>query len=211
MISLVDQKIEDYAIAKSEPTDKLLQELVDETYRRTSLPQMLTGPIEGRFLKLMVQVANARRVLEIGMFTGYSALSLAEGLPADGELFTCEIDPDVISIAKTYFARSEHGKKIHVCEGPALDSIAKLKGPFDVCFIDADKENYLNYYEAVLPLLRTGGVILIDNVLWSGRVLDPQDSTDRAIAQLNDRLSKDERVDRVLLPIRDGIFFIRKK
>lgn len=211
MLSLVDQKIEDYAIAKSEPTSQLLKELVEETYRRTSLPQMLTGPIEGRFLKLMVQVVNATRVLEIGMFTGYSALSLAEGLPKDGELFTCEIDPEVIAIAKNYFDRSEHGKKIIVCEGPATDSIKKLKGPFDLCFIDADKENYLNYYEAVLPLMRSGGVILVDNVLWSGRVLNPHDESDRAIVSLNERVSTDERVDRVLLPIRDGIFFIRKK
>ncbi len=211
MISLVDEKIEDYAIAKSEPTNSLLQELVDETYRRTSLPQMLTGPIEGRFLKMMVQAIGAKRVLEIGMFTGYSALSLAEGLPVDGELFTCEIDPDVIAIAKSYFARSEHGKKINVCEGPALESIAKLKGSFDLCFIDADKENYLNYYEAVLPLIRTGGVILVDNVLWGGRVLNPKDESDHAIVALNEKVSKDGRVDRVLLPIRDGIFFIRKK
>lgn len=211
MITLVDQKIEDYAVAKSEPTEKLLHELVEETYRRVEMPQMLTGPIEGRFLKMMVQVTNARRILEIGMYTGYSALSMAEGLPEDGELFTCDINPIVIEIAKSYFARSKHGKKIQVLEGPALDSIKKVKGPIDLCFIDADKPNYLNYYEAVLPLLRTGGVILVDNVLWSGRVLNPSDESDHAICQLNDLVAKDERVDRVLLPIRDGIFFIRKR
>jgi caffeoyl-CoA O-methyltransferase len=211
MLSLVDQKIEDYAIAKSEETGSLLQELVDETHRRTELPQMLTGPIEGRFLKLMVQVINAKRVLEIGTFTGYSALSLAEGLPDDGELLTCEIDPDNIAIAKSYFARTPHGKKITILEGPGLESIKKVKGPIDLCFIDADKENYLNYYEAVLPLLRTGGVILVDNVLWSGKVLDPKDESDKAIVKLNERVASDNRVDKVLLPIRDGIFFIRKK
>lgn len=211
MLSLVDERIEDYAIAKSEPTDQLLKDLVQETHKRTTLPQMLTGPIEGRFLKLMVQVSAAKRVLEIGMFTGYSALSMAEGLPDDGELLTCEIDPEVIAIAQSYFARSPHGKKIKVLQGPAMESIKKVSGQIDLVFIDADKENYLNYYEAVLPLLRKGGVILVDNVLWSGKVLNPKEESDRAIAKLNDRVSTDERVDRVLLPIRDGVFFIRKK
>jgi caffeoyl-CoA O-methyltransferase len=211
MLSLVDQSIEEYVISKSEPTSDLLKELVEETKKKHSMPQMLCGPIEGRFLKLMVQLTNAKRILEIGMFTGYSALSMAEGLPADGELLTCEIDPAVIAIAKSFFARSEHGKKIKVLEGPALDSIKQVKGPIDVVFIDADKDNYPNYYEAVLPLMKTGGLIMIDNVLWSGRVLNPQDATDRAIATLNDKIAKDERVDRVMLPVRDGIFVIRKK
>jgi caffeoyl-CoA O-methyltransferase len=211
MITLVDQKIEDYAIAKSEPTDKLLQELVEETYAKAEYPQMLTGPIEGRFLKMMAQLVNAKRVLEIGMFTGYSALSMAEGMPADGKLQTCELNPVVIEIAKRYFDRSPHGKKIEILQGPAMDSIKRLSGPIDLVFIDADKENYPGYYEAVLPLVRSGGVILVDNVLWSGRVLNPTDESDRAICKLNDKLANDDRVDRVLLPIRDGVFFIRKK
>jgi caffeoyl-CoA O-methyltransferase len=162
MLTLVDQNIEEYAITKSEPTGQLLKDLVEETKKRTTMPQMLCGPIEGRFLKMMVLASGAKRVLEIGMFTGYSALSMAEGLPADGELMTCEIDPDVIAIAKSYFAKSEHGKKIKVLEGAALDSIKKLSGPIDLVFIDADKDNYANYYEAVLPLVRQGGLILID-------------------------------------------------
>jgi caffeoyl-CoA O-methyltransferase len=211
MISLVDSKIEEYAIAKSESTGKLLQELVEKTYASTQLPQMLTGPIEGRFLKLMALTVGARRVLEIGMFTGYSALSIAEGMPADGEIFTCEINPEHIAIAKSFFARSQHGSKIHIMEGPALESIKLVKAPFDLCFIDADKTNYLNYYEAVLPLMRSGGVILVDNVLWSGRVLNPSSEDDHAIVELNERISQDDRVDRVLLPIRDGVFYVRKR
>lgn len=211
VITLVDKSIEDYAVAKTEPTNDLLKELVDETYKRTTLPQMLCGPIEGRFLKMMVQVTGAKRVLEVGMFTGYSALSMAEGLPADGELITCEIDPEVIAIARSYFDRSEHGKKIHVKQGPALETIKGLTGPFDVVFIDADKTNYLNYFKAVLPLVRQGGVILIDNVLWGGKVLQPKDADDKAIAALNDFVSTNDSVDRVLLPVRDGIFVIRKK
>jgi len=211
MLTLVDRKIEDYAIAKSEPTNDLLKDVVAKTQAGTDLPQMLCGPIEGRFLKMMVQTVGARRVLEIGTFTGYSALSLAEGLPADGELYTCELDAKHISMAKGFFARSEHGSKIKLLEGKALDSIKQLKAPFDLVFIDADKTNYPNYYEAVMPLLRSGGVILVDNVLWSGKVLDPKTEDDHAIVKLNERIASDERVDRVLLPIRDGIFFVRKR
>jgi caffeoyl-CoA O-methyltransferase len=211
MLSLVDEGIEEYSIAKSEQTSELLKELVKETHRNHAAPQMLCGPIEGRFLKMMVKMCGAKRILEIGMFTGYSALSMAEGLPDDGEILTCEIDPKVIATAKSFFERSPHGKKIKVMEGPALDSIKQLTGTIDLCFIDADKTNYPNYYEAVLPLMKTGGVIIVDNVLWSGRVLNPQDEADRAIASLNDKVAKDDRVDRVLLPIRDGIFVIRKK
>lgn len=211
MLSLVDQSIEDYVISKSEPTSPLLMELVDVTKKSQAMPQMLCGPIEGRFLKLMVQISNAKRVLEIGTFTGYSALSMAEGLPSYGELMTCEIDPQVIEVAQGFFNRSPHGSKIKVLQGPALESIKKVEAPVDLVFIDADKDNYPNYYEAVLPLVRAGGVIIIDNVLWSGRVLNPENDTDRAIASLNDKIAKDERVDRVMLPVRDGIFVIRKK
>lgn len=211
VITLVDREIEEYAVAKSEPTDKLLKELVDETYKRTSIPQMLCGPIEGRFLKLIVQITSAKRVLEVGMFTGYSALSMAEGLPEGGELITCEIDPEVIEIAQSYFGRSPHGNKITIKQGAALDTIRNLQGPFDVVFIDADKTNYLNYYKAVLPLVRSGGVICVDNVLWGGKVLSPKDADDKAIASLNEFVAADNSVDRVLLPVRDGIFVIRKK
>lgn len=211
VITLVDKEIEEYAVAKSEPTDSLLQELVDETYKRTSRPQMLCGPIEGRFLKLLVQITGAKRVLEVGMFTGYSALSMAEGLPDGGELITCEIDPEVIKIAQSYFDRSPHGKKIRIEQGPALDTIKKLSGPIDVVFIDADKTNYLNYYKAVLPLVRQGGVICVDNVLWGGSVLNPKDDDGKAIAALNEFVAADNSVDRVLLPVRDGIFVARKK
>lgn len=211
MLTLVSPELEEYSISRSEPTSELLKELVQTTHRETSLPVMLTGPIEGRLLKMMALITGARRILEIGTFTGYSALSLAEGLPADGELFTCDLDPHHISIAKSFFARSEHGKKIKVLEGPALESIKTLKGPFDLAFIDADKTNYINYYEAVLPLLRQGGVILIDNVLYSGQVLKPNEENSATIAELNDIIAKDERVDRVLLPVRDGVFVVRKR
>lgn len=213
MLTLVSPEIDEYAVSKSEPTSDLLQELVAATHRETSAPRMLTGPLEGRFLKMIVQVTGARRILEIGMFTGYSALSMAEGLPDDGELITCDVDQHCIAIATKFFQRSPHGKKIKIKQGPALETMANLAGNFDLIFVDADKDNYSNYYEAALKLLKTGGVILIDNVLWSGKVINKanEDERSRAIAELNDRISKDERVDRVLLPIRDGIFFVRKR
>jgi caffeoyl-CoA O-methyltransferase len=211
MLTLQKPGIEEYAQAKSQSTDKLLDELLQETHEKMALPQMLTGPLEGAFLCLMTKVASAKHVLEIGMFTGYSALSMAAGLPADGTLTTLEIDSDCIAIAKKYFDQSEHGKKIRVVEGAGLNSLKKLDGPFDLVFIDADKTNYKNYYEAVLPKMPSGGVILVDNVLWSGHVLDPKTDDDRAIVEFNDHVSKDDRVEKVLLTIRDGVFFIRKK
>lgn len=211
MLTLVSPEIDDYAVSKSEATSELLKELVELTHKETSLPIMLTGPLEGRFLKLMVLVTGAKRIIEIGMFTGYSALSMAEGLPDDGEIITCDIDPHCISIARSFFERSPHGKKIQIKEGPAVDTLKTLSGQFDLAFIDADKVSYPDYYEAVLKLLKPGGVILIDNVLYSGNVLKPNCDNSRAIAALNDKIARDERVDRVLLPIRDGVFFIRKR
>ncbi|MDR3615920.1 MAG: class I SAM-dependent methyltransferase [Candidatus Obscuribacterales bacterium] len=211
MLTLVQPGIDQYAMSKSEPMGALLDELVAETNDKMKFPQMLSGHLEGRFLKMMVLTSQAKNILEIGMFTGYSALCMAEGLPDDGCITTLEIDPVAIAIAKKYFAKSEHGRKISVVEGPALSSIEKLKGPFDFVFIDADKPNYSNYYKAVLPKLKSGGIIMIDNVLWSGKVLDPKDETDFAITALNDLVAKDDSVNKVLLTVRDGLFFVRKK
>jgi caffeoyl-CoA O-methyltransferase len=213
MLTLTKPGIDDYAESKTEPTSALLAELVRDTHENMDYPQMLTGRLEGRFLKLMVQIAAAKSVLEIGMFTGYSALSMAEGLVKGGKVTTLEIDEKCIVFAKRYFERSEHGSKIEVIQGPALDSLAKLSGPFDFVFIDADKPNYKNYYEAVLPKLKVGGVILVDNVLWSGTVLEPSkaDQSGQAIIEFNDFVATDDRVDRVLLTLRDGVFMLRKR
>ncbi len=204
-------EIEEYSVLKTGRVDSLLEELQERTYAEMEMPQMLCGPLEGSFLKMLVQVANAGRVLEIGTFTGYSALLMAEGLPEHGQIFTLDIDPKHIAFASQFIARSPHGKKITIIEGPALDSIEKLDGPFDFVFIDADKTNYSNYYRAVLPKVRQGGLIAADNVLWSGRVLDPKDESDHAICAFNDLVTADPAVDKVLLPIRDGVFLIRKR
>lgn len=204
-LTLVPEAIEEYATAHTEPASPLFEQLRKETYAKMEMPQMQVGPIEGTFLRLLVRLARAKHVLEIGMFTGYSSLMMAEGLPEDGELITCDINPKAEEVARRYFAKSPHGKKIQVRMGPALQTIETLTGPLDMVFIDADKENYPRYYDAVLPLLRSGGLIVADNVLWSGRVLQPKDQTDRAIVAFNEKVAKDTRVEKVMLTVRDGI------
>jgi caffeoyl-CoA O-methyltransferase len=173
---------------------------------------MLTGPIEGAFLRMLVGLCDARRVLEIGTYTGYSALTMAEGLPEDGELITCDIDPDTSAIAQSFFDRSPHGKKIRLLRGRAIKTVASLPAepPFDFVFIDADKESYIDYYEAALPRLRPGGLLAADNTLWSGRVLDPKEKSDHAIVAFNNHVARDPRVTQVLLSVRDGVMLVRK-
>jgi caffeoyl-CoA O-methyltransferase len=209
--SIVDERIEEYAERHTTAPDPLLQELAEETQATMAMPQMLTGPVEGRLLELLVHGTGAKRVLEIGTFTGYSALSMAAALPADGHIDTCDIEPAHVEVARRYIARSPHAGKITIHLGPALDSIAQLQGDFDFVFIDADKANYDNYYEAVLARLAPGGLIAIDNTLWSGRVVDPQDDSSRAIAALNDKLAADDRVVCVQLTVRDGVTLVRKR
>lgn len=211
MIPIVAPALEDYCRRHTTAPDALLDELAGYTRAHCRLPQMLTGPVEGAFLKLLVQLGGARRVLEIGTFTGYSALSMAAGLPDDGELVTCEIVAEHARIAQSFFDRSPHGRKISIRLAPALETLAGLTGPFDFVFLDADKESYVNYYEAVLPKLRAGGLLLADNVLWSGKVLDPREKTDRAIVAFNRHVAADPHVEQVMLSVRDGMMLIRKR
>jgi caffeoyl-CoA O-methyltransferase len=145
------------------------------------------------------------------MFTGYSALMMAEGLPDDGRLITCDVDPEAESIARRYFSESSHGHKIEIRMGSALETLRAIEGPFDMAFIDADKANYSNYYEACLPLLRSGGLIVADNVLWSGNVLDPRDEDSRAIVAFNKLVQADSRVENVCLTVRDGMMLAWKR
>ena len=204
--------LEDYASAHSTPLPPLLQELVAETEREMGLrAAMLSGHVQGSFLQTLVASLRATRVLEIGMFTGCTALMMAEALPEDGRLITCEIDPAAISFARRFFERSQHGGKIEVREGPALETLRSLEGPFEFVFIDADKGNYVNYYEAALPLLSDGGLIVADNVLWMGQVLDPQSDDARAIVAFSEHVTRDERVVNVLINIRDGLMLIRRR
>jgi predicted O-methyltransferase YrrM len=210
-IRLVQEEIERYAEAHTEPVDPLLEKLREETFQSMASPEMQVGRVEGTFLRLLARLSGARRALEIGMFTGYSGLMIAAGLPDDGELITCDVDPKAEAIARRFFAKSPHGRKITVRMGPALETIRTLAPPIDFVFLDADKENYLNYYEAVFPLLSSGALLVADNVLWHGAVLHPKEETDRAIAAFNHRVSRDPRVEKVLLTVRDGMMVVRKR
>ena len=211
MIPLVSEAIQNYADTHSSPEPELFAELARETRATQKDPQMMVGHSEGLLLRLLVIIARARRVLEIGTFTGYSALAMAMGLPADGELITCDIDPKATTLAQKYWDRSPHGKKIRLVLAPASDTIATLQGPLDLVFIDADKPNYIRYWDSVLGLVRPGGLIVADNVLWSGRVLDPKEESDRALAAFNDHVQRDVRVEHVMLPIRDGVTIAVKR
>lgn len=205
--------IDEYAVAHSWAESEVCRALRDETTRTMKFPQMVVGPLEGAFLKMMVRLTGATRVLEIGMFTGYSALCFAEALPADGQVITCEIDEQPAALARRYFARSPHGGKITVRMGAALDTLRDLAGSFDLIFIDADKVNYVNYYRRALDLVSVKGVILVDNVLWSGDVLKqpPPDQSTAAIQELNRLVASDPRVDAVLVTVRDGVLVVKIK
>jgi caffeoyl-CoA O-methyltransferase len=212
MNRLVAADIETYAQAHSMAESELCRALREETQRRMESPQMIVGPLEGAFLKMMTQLVQATSVLEIGTFTGYSALCFAEALPTDGFVITCELDDESAALARVYFMRSPVGKKIELRMGPALDTMRHLRGPFDLIFIDADKINYVNYYQRALDLLSPQGVILIDNVLWSGEVLKqpPPDEQTAAIQKLNRMVSADPGVSAVLVTIRDGVLVVRR-
>jgi caffeoyl-CoA O-methyltransferase len=213
-VTIFRDELSEYAEAHSTPPDDLLKRLYEETHEKLAAPQMLTGAIEGRFLELLVWIGKARRVLEIGTYSGYSALSMAAALPPDGELITCDVWEEANEIARRYAAESPHGGKIDFRLGPALETIATLEGPFDLVFVDADKTNYESYFHAVLPLLAERGAIAFDNTLWSGRVLPGNDdgsAETAALRSLNEKLASDPRGVVVMLPVRDGITLFRKR
>jgi caffeoyl-CoA O-methyltransferase len=211
MIHLVPENIEAYADAHSTPEPALFAELAATTRARTTQPQMMVGHIEGLLLKFLVRLVRAQRVLEIGTFTGYSALAMAGGLPDDGSIVTCDIDPKATAIARSFWERSPDGRKITLALAPALDTIPTLPGLFDLVFIDADKTNYVRYWEACVPKVRAGGALVADNVLWSGRVLDPKEPDDHALVAFNQHVLRDTRVETVMLPIRDGVTIAVKR
>ena len=211
MERFIDIAVEQFARDHTEPETDLYVRLREETYRVMKNAEMQVDVIEGRFLKMLVRLTGARTVLELGMFTGYSTLMMAEGLPDDGRIITCDVDPKAEAIARKYFAESPHGKKIEVRMGPALETIKTLSGPLDLVFIDADKPNYCAYYEACFPLVKTGGLIIGDNVLWSGKVTNPQDENTRAIVAFSDLIQSDPRVENVCLTVRDGMMLAWKR
>jgi caffeoyl-CoA O-methyltransferase len=210
---IVPDEIDAYAEAHTTAPEALLAELAAETKASLDSPQMLTGVVEGRFLEQLVFGLQAKRVLELGTFSGYSSLSMAAGLPDGGHIDTCEVEEAHAEVARRYHARSAYGDRITIHMGPALETIERLGGEWDFVFIDADKENYANYYEALLPRLSPTGLMAIDNTLWSGRVLDDADDSPatRAIRELNDQIAADDRVVAVQLSVRDGVTLIRRK
>jgi caffeoyl-CoA O-methyltransferase len=212
-ITITDPNIEAYAAAHTTAVPPLLVELQAETEKEFGgLATMLSGVSVGMLLQTLIFATGARRVLEVGMFAGMSAQYMADALPDDGVLITCDVDPKAIALAKRFFARNPRAAKIDVREGLALDTIKSLMGgeSFDLAFIDADKSNYINYYEAVVPLMSPRGIIAVDNVLWSGNVLEPRTDDDHAIVAFNDHVRSDPRVTCVMLTVRDGVTLIRR-
>ena len=207
MSFIVEPNVEQYAEAHSSPDGELFERLAAETREKSEAPQMMVGLLEGQFLGALVRSLQAKRILELGTFTGYSSISMALALPPDGRVITCDVNPETTEIARRYAAEAGVVERIEYRTGPALDTIAELDGEFDLIFIDADKPNYLNYYEATLPKLAARGVMILDNTLWSGRVADPaeDDENTRAIRAVNDRVLEDSRVKNVLLTVRDGM------
>jgi caffeoyl-CoA O-methyltransferase len=205
-MDIVDPRLAEYAQRLTTPHEELLAELSEETRTALGAEEMLTGPVAGRFLEMLVWVARPQRVLEIGTFSGHSALSMAAALPDGGRIDACEIDPERAAFAQRYFDRSPFGTHITLHLGPALETIEHLDGSFDFVFIDADKEGYVDYYEAVLPRLSAHGLIVADNTLWSGRVLEDEGP----ISRFNEHVAADPRSVQVLLSIRDGMTLIRR-
>lgn len=209
-MELINDQIERYARDHTKQEPDLIRELIEASEKELEHIDMISGRVVGRFLAMMVRIAGAKRILEIGTFTGYSALSMAEALPDDGELITCEYNERYEGIARSFFRRSAHGHKIRLMMGPALETIEQLTGTFDLVYLDADKVNYPDYYKMVLPRINRGGLMITDNVLWNGSVLQPEDDKARAIDKLNKMIQDDEQVENVLLTVRDGLQVVRK-
>ena len=212
-IEIADPRVEQYAAEHTTPEPPWFATLAEETRNATRAPTMMVGTLEGRLLTALVAMLRPRSVLEIGTFTGYSALSMAEALPPDGRIVTCDISEEHLAIARRHIAASPYAGVIEIRSGPALETIATLPGPFDLVFIDADKTSYAAYFEATLAKLAPDGVILVDNVLWSGRVLDPAitEPDTAAIKAFNDQVLADDRVEVVMLTVRDGVSVIRHR
>jgi caffeoyl-CoA O-methyltransferase len=204
----LDPKVDEYAEAHTTPSGELFERLAAETREKTTLPQMMVGEVEGRFLEFVVRLMRARRVLELGTFTGYSSLSMARGLPEGGRVISCDVDQETTAIARRYAEEAGLADRIEYRIGPALETIAQLDGTFDLVFIDADKPNYRNYYEAVLPKLSDSGLIVADNALRDGWVLE---DGDEPMKEFNDHVRNDPRVECVLLTVRDGMLLVMKR
>ena len=215
-MKFINEEIESYAISKSNCPSTFVAALGEETRANVPMAIMLVGEMEGSLLGFLIRALKVERVLEVGTYTGYSALCMAENLPEAGEVITLDIDDELTKLSEKHWSRSPHGLKIKKIIGPALSTIPEIEGEFDLVFIDADKENYLNYLKLVIPRLSKKGIVVVDNVLWSGEVLkndselEPSDLSTRTIKSLNDYVASSTELYGTMLPIRDGIFLITK-
>ncbi len=207
-MEFIDQKLDDYCGEHTTAENDLLQKVNRETHLEVLQPRMLSGHLQGRFLSMISHLKQPKRILEIGTYTGYSALCLAEGLTAEGKLITIDVNEELADKVRGYFKESAYSEQIELQIGDATQLIHEIEGPFDIVFIDADKENYTKYFDLVIDKMEKGGVIIADNVLWSGKVVEPlkeNDSSTKALLQYNEKIQKDPRVENILLPIRDGL------
>ena len=212
-MNFLPDALDDYVVAHSEDEPALLQQLTRETYQKILQPIMLSGAYQGRILSMISKLVNPKSILEIGTFTGYATLCLAEGLQKDGEIHTIDVNEELVDFQRKYFDKSEYGLQIFQHLGSAIDIIPTLNKTFDLIFIDADKPNYVNYFHLIIDKLNTGGIILSDNVLWHGKVIEPlqpDDTSTKAILDYNNLLKNDNRIETVILPIRDGLTISRK-
>jgi caffeoyl-CoA O-methyltransferase len=211
MADIVSEAIDRYAEAHTTPPTELQRRLADETRETLRSPQMLTGVVEGRLLEFLVFALRPQRVLELGTYSGYSSLAMASVLPPGGHIDTCEVEEAHAEVARRYLDEAGVGDRVTIHLGPALETIERLGGEFDLVFIDADKVSYPAYYDALVPRLAAGGIMVLDNTLWSGRVLDPGDAPEaQMFAELNARIASDPRVTAVLLTVRDGVTLVRR-
>ena len=213
-MDIVDPAINDYLVAHSEPADDVLRDLAEETHRELGgRAAMQISHDEGELLTMLVRLTGTRQAVEVGTFTGYSSICIARGLPSDGHLLCCDVSEDYTSVARRYWERAGVTDKIELRIAPAVETLAALPTDphLDFAFVDADKTGYASYVEEIVPRLRPGGLMVLDNMLWSGEVLDPQNDDGRAVADLNDALVADDRLDVVLLPVRDGVSLARKR
>ncbi len=210
-MNLISKEIEQYCLDQSQPDTGLLKSLVNKTLKEEEIPQMLSGPLVGGLLQLLIKITGAKNILEIGMFTGYSTLKMAEALPGDGEIHTCELMEKHVKTAESWFNKSNDGYKITIHHGRAIDQLNSFKiSSFDLIFIDADKINYPEYYRRSTTLLKVGGIAVLDNMLWDGEVLNPKDRNAKALRETAELIKNNHRLESLLLPVRDGILIYRK-
>lgn len=208
----ISEELEDYTEKHSQDEPQLLADLNRETHQKILLPRMLSGHLQGRVLSMLAKLINPTNILEIGTYTGYATLCLAEGMQSNGSLDTIDINEELVDFQRKHFDLSPWGAQIKQHLGSALDIIPTLNKKYDLVFIDADKPNYINYYEMIVPVMNKGGVIISDNVLWSGKVLEPlsaNDESTKVLLEYNRLLKEDPRLETVLLPIRDGLTISR--